>query len=93
MSDKQIEFWKVEVIVQPKLEWEELGIASFRIGRHEEVTLQEQLDDKTRLSVTVCATGEEVYRRTELLTKSFLAALELEAKRNYEFLIGNMIPA
>jgi hypothetical protein len=24
MSDKQIEFWKVEVIVQPKLEWEEL---------------------------------------------------------------------
>ena len=92
MSDKKQELWKVHVIVKPVIEWEKMGVDTFRISKKEAITLEEQLENSTKLCFTVLSNSAEVHSRAEVLAKAFLACLELEAQRGYRFSVGSMEP-
>jgi hypothetical protein len=95
MNDKWEVWWKVEATVQPRVEWENTGIDSFKAGGDEVITLEKQFEDRTIFSLTVQPSGGEVamvHDRAELLMKSFLACLELEAGMGYRFAIGSIKP-
>lgn len=93
MSIARQGLWRVHVTVEPVVEWEKIGIDIFRIGDHEAIALEKQLEGRTKLSLTVVSGSAEVHNRAELLMKSFLACLELKAQRGYRFSIGSMEPA
>ncbi len=97
MTNGQEELWKVEAIVEPKVEWEriknKIGIGDFRIGEDELITFEKQLENKTHFYIVTSANnGAEAHSRAHWLMKSFLALLELEARRNYRFVISHMRP-
>lgn len=95
MGIGQERLWKGEAIVEPKVEWGKIGIDSFEFGADESITLENQFEDKTLFSVNVIADEEgvhAVYARAELLMKSFLALLGMEAGRVYKCKIGHMRP-
>ncbi len=81
MMNAQEELWKVEAIVEPKVDWEKIKgkteIASFKIGRGEAITFEKQLGNKTQFSVTVlCNDRSKVHDRAEFL--SFLQRHSLD---------------
>ena len=90
MEKGQARLWRVEVTVEPKIEWEKIGIDRFQFNPDESITLENQFENKTQLSITVFTNDTEVHNRAGLLMKSFLACLDLEAKREYRFTIGHM---
>ncbi|MBA7684578.1 hypothetical protein ES703_92983 [subsurface metagenome] len=92
MTNRQKELWRVQVIVEPEVNWESIGINAFRVGEKEAITLEKQLEGRTEFSVTVMSDIAGVHSRAELLAKAFLASLEVEAQRGYRFSIGSMKP-
>jgi hypothetical protein len=93
MTNGQKELWKVEAIVEPKVEWEKIedktGIADLRIGEDELITFEKQLENKTLFSVTVlCNDRGKVHDRAVVLTKAFLGLLGLESHRQFSFELG-----
>lgn len=92
MTNGQEELWKVEAIVEPKVEWEriknKIGIGDFRIGEDELITFEKQLENKTQFSVMVLSDDSEIHGRAEFLMKAFLGLLGLESHRRFDFKLG-----
>lgn len=92
MEKNKRQLWKVEAIVEPDVEWEKIGIDSFKIGRDEVIAFEKQLENKTQFSIAITSDSAEVYNRAQLVMKSFLALLDLEAKRGYRPTISSARP-
>lgn len=92
MPNRQKGLWRVQVIVEPEVEWQRIGIDAFKVGEEEAITLEKQLEGRTEFSVTAMSDIAGIHSRAELLVKSFLASLEVEAQRGYRFSIGSMKP-
>lgn len=92
MTNRQKELWRVQVIVEPEVEWESIGINAFKVGKDEAITFEKQLEGRTEFSITALSDIAGIHSRAELLMKSFLASLEVEAQRGYRFSIGSMKP-
>ena len=65
MADSQKQLWKVEATIEPKVEWDKIGIDSFKISGDECIAIEKQLRNKTRFSVTVVSNGSGVHDRME----------------------------
>lgn len=92
MPSSREQLWKVEATVEPEVEWEKIGIGSFKIGRGEVIAFEKQLENKTQLSVTIISDRAEVYNKAQLVMKSFLALLDLEPQRGYRPTISSARP-
>ncbi len=92
MEKNKEQLWKVEAIVEPEIEWEKIGIDSFKISADECVAFEKQLGNKTQLSITIVsdrAGVAEVHNKAHLVLKSFLSLLDLQAGRGYRPTISN----
>jgi len=92
MQKNRKQLWKVEVVVEPQVEWEKIeskiGISRFEIGGSEAITFEKQLENKTQFSVTVSCNDREVQDRAEFLMKAFLGLLRLGSHRRFGFKLG-----
>jgi len=86
------ELWKVEVVVEPKLEWEKLGFDTFKVGPDASIVFEKQLENKTQFSVTLVSDDARLESGVKLLMKALLAPIELEVKRNYIIQIAHARP-
>jgi hypothetical protein len=88
MANSQKQLWKVKATVEPKIEWEKIGIESFKISADECVAFVKQLENQTQLYVTAFSNDSEVHNRAEFLMKAFLGLLGLESHRHFDFKLG-----
>lgn len=47
------EIWKVEVTIEPMIEWEEMNLGVIDLSPYESISLEKQLENKTILTVTL----------------------------------------
>lgn len=92
MTNRQKELWRVQVIVEPEVRWDSIGINAFKVAKDEAINLEKQLEGRTKFSITALSDIAGIHSRAEVLMKSFLASLEVEAQRGYRFSIGSMKP-
>ena len=87
MTDSQ-QSWKVDAIIEPKVDWDKIGIDSFKISTDECIAFEEQLEDKTKVSITVVSDDSEVHNRAKFLLKAFIGLLGLESHRRFACKLG-----
>jgi len=80
--------FEVQTIVEPRFECDKIGITTLELGDGEAITIQEHLEDKTELCVTVNSDDTKVNTRVQFLMKAFLAPFELDSKRSFSVETG-----
>jgi hypothetical protein len=93
MERSQQVLWRVLATVKPKVECDKMRISGCEFGPNESIALDEQLEAETRFLINVISDDKkEVYDRANLLIRSFLALISLDARPSYSYNIGRIEP-